>query len=503
MDIEMRHTEETGGPVMTQGFRVSKPIGDVPDANELAATASFSAFWAWLFAIFFSNTLSATGDPSLVGMPWLKAISLAGQSIGFAIVFLTARRRIPRAARAVTIAGSAIGPLIAALAIVPLFCPSPIPEALWIVAWLAAGIGSAFAVTAISRILTAMPPLRSAIVCATSMTAGAGLNLIVSLLVPPAAVIITGILLPASVVLIGLAREPFDLDAPATESTSDPSSPMGSQMVHLFAVIGFYSLVYGLACSVCLALPMGLATKAVFGASIIAAGVLQLAGVVIKGMHNGVEKVEAPALALIAIGLTPMPFLDHWGVILCSALLLAAWNFFDVSCLVSIFETSRELERPHIGTFALGRFVNTTGMAIGWAIGWVVYGSKAGSPADLIPIVLVLNIVLVLWLAFGAQRTIANRPEPAFPAPEPLNDKHAYDDAVDTVARAFGLSPREREVCLYLGRGRNSEYIEKQLFVSRNTVKSHTHRIYQKVGVHSQQELMDVVDRAQSGSLDT
>ena len=57
----------------------------------------------------------------------------------------------------------------------------------------------------------------------------------------------------------------------------------------------------------------------------------------------------------------------------------------------------------------------------------------------------------------------------------------------------FGLSPREREVFAMLARGRDRAYIEKRLMVSRNTVKTHVKHIYAKVGIHSHQDLIDLV----------
>ena len=42
--------------------------------------------------------------------------------------------------------------------------------------------------------------------------------------------------------------------------------------------------------------------------------------------------------------------------------------------------------------------------------------------------------------------------------------------------------------------GRNSAYIEKELFISKNTVASHRKSIYRKMGVKTQQELLTLVE---------
>ncbi len=55
------------------------------------------------------------------------------------------------------------------------------------------------------------------------------------------------------------------------------------------------------------------------------------------------------------------------------------------------------------------------------------------------------------------------------------------------------LTPREQEVFEMLAQGRNARYIMECHTVSLNTVKSHIKHVYQKLGIHSQQELIDLV----------
>lgn len=49
------------------------------------------------------------------------------------------------------------------------------------------------------------------------------------------------------------------------------------------------------------------------------------------------------------------------------------------------------------------------------------------------------------------------------------------------------------EVLVLLGEGRNEPYVEQALSVSRATVKTHISHIYQKTGVASRQELIDLL----------
>ena len=66
--------------------------------------------------------------------------------------------------------------------------------------------------------------------------------------------------------------------------------------------------------------------------------------------------------------------------------------------------------------------------------------------------------------------------------------------ALDRLAAAHGLSSREREVLELLVRGRDLPFIRDELGISRNTVGTHIRHIYQKLDVHSKQELLSLVE---------
>ena len=61
------------------------------------------------------------------------------------------------------------------------------------------------------------------------------------------------------------------------------------------------------------------------------------------------------------------------------------------------------------------------------------------------------------------------------------------------VAEQYGLTPRETEVLGMLARGRDATYIQETLVISRNTVKVHIRHVYAKLDIHSQQDLIAIV----------
>ncbi|MDR3315694.1 MAG: LuxR C-terminal-related transcriptional regulator [Coriobacteriales bacterium] len=69
-----------------------------------------------------------------------------------------------------------------------------------------------------------------------------------------------------------------------------------------------------------------------------------------------------------------------------------------------------------------------------------------------------------------------------------------FIERCEQVANTYLLSSRETDVFFLLAKGRNASFIAKQLFISEGTVHTHTWHIYRKLDVHTQQELMNLVD---------
>lgn len=68
------------------------------------------------------------------------------------------------------------------------------------------------------------------------------------------------------------------------------------------------------------------------------------------------------------------------------------------------------------------------------------------------------------------------------------------DGICQRLTEEHGLSGREAEILGYLARGRSQPYIREELVLSKNTVATHVKHIYQKLDVHSRQELLDLFE---------
>ena len=62
------------------------------------------------------------------------------------------------------------------------------------------------------------------------------------------------------------------------------------------------------------------------------------------------------------------------------------------------------------------------------------------------------------------------------------------------LATRFALTRRERDVLFLYAAGRDTPSICERLCISENTVRTHLRGIYRKMGIHSKQELFDLLE---------
>lgn len=86
----------------------------------------------------------------------------------------------------------------------------------------------------------------------------------------------------------------------------------------------------------------------------------------------------------------------------------------------------------------------------------------------------------------GSERLSRDVSAEGVEAPELL----AYCQAL---ASDYGLTPREGEILVLIAMGRSAKYIAEELTISHNTTRTHVKHIYEKLNIHSKQELLDLV----------
>ena len=103
--------------------------------------------------------------------------------------------------------------------------------------------------------------------------------------------------------------------------------------------------------------------------------------------------------------------------------------------------------------------------------------------------------------ALGMLWFVRLRPDGAEPASSECAAGAAdVSEILAAMADAHGLSEREGEVLGLLYRGNTQKKIAERLFLSVSSVQTYAKSLYRKLGVHSRQELIDMVNEAANGN---
>lgn len=158
-----------------------------------------------------------------------------------------------------------------------------------------------------------------------------------------------------------------------------------------------------------------------------------------------------------------------------------------------------------ISLLSTGRFAPTLGMGTGFALAYilVVVPLPFWAPFAVVAMVAAAVVFVYALLPFNHGNVmiggvINDVDEGIVPILGEAGEsaEEAFAREVDRIADSYALSPRECEVFELLVRGHNTTFIAEQLFISTSTVKTHCFRIYQKLGVHSKQEIIELLNRS-------
>ena len=210
------------------------------------------------------------------------------------------------------------------------------------------------------------------------------------------------------------------------------------------------------------------------------------------------EKPLRYFLPLSACGIFPMLFLNANGRLICAAFLIGVFTAYGIinTSLLSKTGISQHLRATSI--FSYGRVGNAFGMFVGWSISyWTFKTSTWGDSAITVVVVLIMAIFIITRTFVYTKDDVKVEPATTEKETEQQTEKSKagfFTHKCEVVAQRYDLSPRQLEVLILLGKGRNAEYIENTLVISNHTAKAHIYNVYKKIGVHSQQDLIDLIE---------
>lgn len=107
-------------------------------------------------------------------------------------------------------------------------------------------------------------------------------------------------------------------------------------------------------------------------------------------------------------------------------------------------------------------------------------------PWILIPLVLIYflsNFGPLLYLYRNADATFV-----------PVYAKHPSEEKKTLLFEKYQITKREKEIIEQICEGKTNQQIADTLFISLQTVKDHTHRIYTKIGINSRLKLVQLIN---------
>lgn len=147
-------------------------------------------------------------------------------------------------------------------------------------------------------------------------------------------------------------------------------------------------------------------------------------------------------------------------------------------------------ENKVIRYYSLTRLFWIMGTLVGLLLSWAFIGGVGISlqsvfAASVLCVLLVNVAVLTVFTerdALGAMNVI------------PLERRKRFMEKCGRAIEHFGLTKREAEVMVLMAKGNSAARIQEVLCISAPTVSSHRQHIYQKMGIHSAQEIVDKID---------
>ncbi|MEE0705651.1 MAG: LuxR C-terminal-related transcriptional regulator [Adlercreutzia sp.] len=397
---------------------------------------------------------------------------------------------------------------------------------------IAAGIGTGCGPALLILLWTALFSKLDMGIVETVVPASFVATLLCTLIIPalaPAVGVLLLVLLPLlSGLLFIFSRHSFQAGriAPAEKEAAEVPEPVS---LHAFArMLVLVVILYILAClsATVVAVPLSPADEAfttmtgmLFAIALSVSIVLFARRVNITALYRWI--IIPFVVAMVA---APLPFIE--AAALSRVLMNVVFTGIEIIIVLYVVKLAQLTHRPAAFFIGWGECAGYAGVLLGYELQEPFAEQLASSSESLFACLVILGAFCLASLlvpqderALTAMRSQTASPETSGrgttlgrsaadgqdatanseSAPAPVAFSYGAEmDAIlahrTAVAQRFGLSARETEIFLLLAQGRSRPYIRDSLYLSKNTVATHIRHIYEKLGVHSQQELIDLVE---------
>lgn len=185
----------------------------------------------------------------------------------------------------------------------------------------------------------------------------------------------------------------------------------------------------------------------------------------------------ATTIAADCLGLAPA-VTNVFSVVTSSLIVMLLWLLLS--------DVAHHCDRHPYVVFGLGWSLYVGGRYAGSVLAHML-GVEAMSPELGVVLLWATGVVMALCLKTSdsdVRRIFADLRRRV--APEEFA---SIDERCARLAGEFSLTERELDVLKMLAKGRSKGYIAEELYISENTVRGHSRRLYAKLGVHTRDEL--------------
>ena len=197
--------------------------------------------------------------------------------------------------------------------------------------------------------------------------------------------------------------------------------------------------------------------------------------------------------SMLVLGFLLFPLRSYAAVAFVSTVLVnSGFMLFEYLLMVALSDCASRSTSSATLLFAGTRAVVTGSVLAGMLVSNALFGvvAQVGGVAQSVVV-----LVSVALLALAGIWLLHERNLNRFFWGEGAPAESSLKQQCDLLAQKAGLTNREAEVLELWAQGRSVPYIQETLVISASTVSTHTRHIYQKTGVHSRQELLDLLDR--------
>lgn len=462
----------------------------------------FGLYWAWVYVCFYSSAIFPRAPQGVRMVHSHMLISAAATTVTLLALSLFARffpmPAALRLRREPLIMAFAV--LVSAGTLAMSLSVTGSHQILFTCGAIATGIGTAWIVLRWGEFYGGIGMFRATVCMSLSLVAASVVYFLVVSLPATAAVVLTVALPIGSAALAwGQPRDP-ELEAARIAETTPPRHVLPSALI-----IGLlaYGLVFG-AMRGLTGFPQTFTSFAAAGRLSVLGGAILALLVAVSALitSKGVDFVFAyrPILPLMVAGFLLLPFVGSGTSAVAAAIVGTGYACLDLWTWIVLSHIAHRLHTPTPGVFGWGKAAETSGVLAGWLIGYQLASRSALTSGELtafaLATVFVLVVVTVLVLNERGVATVWGLDKEAVETEMPAGHRRPglWRDCCAAIAAAHSLSRREEEVMLLLAKGRTVPHISDALGIARGTTQTHVAHIYSKLGIHSRQELIELVD---------